>query len=138
MNAFAWRDSFNIGHKELDSDHRKFFDLLNDCYLSSCLASSGRVDPDLIHRIKEYAAMHFSYEEQVMRAIGFPDFAEHEKRHRYFEERIAGLEQADTRDDLRGFESMFSFLLDWFLNHVLEEDMKYGPYVRNHGGSIER
>ncbi len=131
MSAFVWKETFNIGHKEIDGDHRKFFDLLNECYLGSCSPGSGTVDPDLIHRLKEYAAMHFSYEEQVMRASGFPDLAAHERRHRYFEERIAELE-LHSMDSAPRFESMFSFLLDWFQNHVLEEDMQFAPYVRTH------
>lgn len=137
MSPFVWKDSFSIGNKELDSDHRKFLELLNDCYMGACDPGTGRIDPDLILRIKEFAAMHFSYEEEVMRSSGYPGFAQHEKQHRYFEEQVTELEQIHNRDGDQRFESMFSFLLDWFVNHILEEDMKFAPFIKNHGESIE-
>lgn len=135
MDAFEWKESYNVGHKELDSDHRKFFELLHDCYLDSCSYGSERIDPDIIRRIKTYAAMHFSYEEEVMRTCGYPDFEHHEKLHREFEKKISELEINNNIEQIDGdqkIESMSSFLRNWFLKHILEEDMKYASYVKNH------
>ena len=130
MNAFEWKDMFNIGHKELDSDHRKYFDLLNECYMSSCAPGSAKANTDLLRRDKSYAAMHFSYEEEVLRASGYPDYERHEKLHRSFEEHLAELENVNEITGEHKYESMFSFLLEWFQKHILEEDRKCIPYLK--------
>lgn len=129
MSEFEWQDAYNVGHKELDSDHRKFFELLQDCYKHSCVPGTGRIDPEFLRKIKAYAAMHFSYEEEVLRAIGYPGYEYHEKQHRYFEEHIAEFEKNNDGDE--EFVSMFSFLLTWFQKHIIEEDRKYAPYLKS-------
>lgn len=133
MGDFKWDESFDLGHKEIDSDHRKFLELLHDCYLDSCSFGNERVDPLIIRKIKTYMARHFSYEEEVMRSCGYPDLERHAKLHRYFEEKVSELEMCKKIAGDHRTESMSSFLRDWFLKHVLEEDKKYALYLKNHG-----
>lgn len=130
MKASKWEEELNVGNDELDSDHRMFFELLQDCYNDSCTLGNDRIDPDIIRRIKKYALMHFSYEEEVMRSSGYPDYERHEKLHRYFEEKVAELETSN-KDPNNPLESMSSFLRDWFLKHIMEEDKKYAPYLQS-------
>jgi hypothetical protein len=43
MGAFEWKESFNIGHNAIDDDHRKFFELLHDCYQDHCSFGNERI-----------------------------------------------------------------------------------------------
>lgn len=119
-----------MGNEELDSDHRMFFELLHDCCLHSAVDGRDRIDPEIFHKIRQYMTRHFSYEEQVMRDRGYPGYLDHEKLHRYFEEKVLEFERIIPNSP-QNQEQMASFLRDWFVKHIKEEDRKYAPYVHD-------
>jgi len=129
MNPSIWKATYSVGNKELDSDHQTLFDLLHDCYLNFSAINNEQVNPDIIGKLKNYAARHFSYEEAIMLSTGYPDFVRHEQQHRYFENKVTELGNISKEDGMLQFESMLFFLKDWFTKHILEEDKKYTAYI---------
>lgn len=130
MDSLFWKSSFCLGDEEIDREHRKFLDLLNDCCLAARGQIHGKIDPILVHKLKAYAAMHFSYEEDLMRTMGYPDLERHQLQHRYFEEQIHELADVVAKHGERRIESIAAFLRDWFLRHILEQDKEYIPCIK--------
>jgi len=130
MSFFQWKDSFNIGNAEIDRQHRSFLEMLNEYYDSGSGSTKDHISDQLIVRIREYAAMHFLFEEQLMRESGYEGMEGQAQQHRYFESLVSDLE-ADRRegksDDLKG---VLSLLRDWFLRHILEEDKKFVSHLK--------
>jgi len=130
MNLFKWKNGFDIGIAEIDEQHRSFLDCLNDCSAQIVSEKKASIDQGLIDRLRAYAAMHFRFEENLMVAKGYPEIEQHRKMHEYFESQVAELEASITNQRGRSIESVLSFLRDWFLNHIIEQDKKYAPYVK--------
>ena len=130
MDSFKWKDGFNIGITEIDEQHRSFLDCLNDCYSQISSEKRTSIDQSLIDRLSAYAAMHFRFEESLMEAKGYPEIAQQRKMHKYFESQVAELEASLSKQGGRSMESVLSFLRDWFLNHIIEQDKKFASYVR--------
>jgi hemerythrin-like metal-binding protein len=130
MAFFQWKDGFNIGNAEIDRQHRSFLEMLNEYYDSGSGGTKDNIGDQLIVKIREYAAMHFRFEEQLMQAAGYRETEHQQKMHRYFESLVSTLE-ADHRegktDDLK---RVLSLLKDWFLRHILEEDRKFVPHIK--------
>jgi hemerythrin len=131
MEFFKWKESFNIGVEEIDRQHRSFLENLNACYEHLLEGKQSTPDFDLITRLKDYAATHFRYEEDLLHSSGFPQIKQHETQHRFFELQVAELEVARSGEKERATESILPFLRDWFLNHILQQDKKIVHYLRS-------
>ena len=130
MDFYKWKDSFNIRIADIDQQHRSFLELLNACHRQ--ISSGKRVGSDakVFDRLKAYATTHFRFEESLMQSIGFPEIEQHKKQHTYFESQVVELETAHYEGNDRTTESLLSFLINWFLKHILEQDKNYAPYVK--------
>ena len=130
MAFFEWKDKFNVGIDDIDSQHRTFVRYLNDCYHQVSVEKKTEIAPELIERLKAYAAKHFRFEEEMMRSRKYPDLATHKEQHRYFEERVLELETTRSADSGSTSKNALSFLRDWLLEHILDQDRKYVPYIK--------
>ncbi len=130
MDLYKWKDSFNIRIADIDQQHRSFLELLNACHRQISGGKRVGSDAKIFDRLKEYAAMHFRFEESLMQSIGFPEIEQHKKQHTYFESQVVELETAHYEGNDRTAESLLSFLRTWFLEHILEQDKNYAPYVK--------
>lgn len=129
MEFFKWKESFNIGMEELDLQHRTFLEYLNECY-TLAYRNHGGVDSDMIAKLRQYATMHFHREEELLRFVSYEDMERQEEQHRYFEKQILALEAELTAAKPRNVESVFVFLREWFLKHILVEDKRFVPLVK--------
>lgn len=129
MEFFRWKESFNVGLEEIDLQHRGFLELLNDCYLKVSCSDRSAVDPEMTARLREYATRHFRFEEELMRFRSYPDMLHQQQQHILFESMILELEAGQASGKSRSIESVFAFLRDWFLKHILEEDKKIATFV---------
>jgi hemerythrin-like metal-binding protein len=130
MVFFQWKDSFNIGSPEIDRQHRSFLEMLNEYYDSTSGGTKDNIGRELIQKLKNYAAMHFRYEEDLMQSMGYKDVEKQREQHRYFESLVSDLESAPSSGRTEALKSSLSFLRDWFLSHILEEDRKFIPHIK--------
>jgi len=128
MEFFTWKESFKVGIDELDRQHRTFLDYLNECY--EHVSAHAGLDPDMIEKLKRYAAVHFKREEELLRFSSYSDMESQEKQHIYFESKIRELEAALKTGKSKSIESVFEFMRDWFLNHILQEDKKFVKLIK--------
>jgi hemerythrin len=129
MAFFIWKDSFNMGIEEIDRQHRNFLEMLNEYYEAVSLAKTATLDHELVNKLKSYVSMHFDYEVNMLKNTGYIETEQQLKEHNYFESRISELQSSQVQGNAESLNSTFSFLRDWFLNHILESDRKYVPYV---------
>lgn len=122
---FPWNKNFEIGIAEIDEQHRKLVDLLNQ--LASHLAY-GSDTPEMTRvfdELADYALYHFKTEEAIWRQY-MPDDempTEHEQTHRDFVTEVLKLKSDQMslpRDEL--VDEIISFLTHWLAFHILESD----------------
>lgn len=122
MAGFVWKNAFNIGVTEIDDQHRHFMVCLNAC-------SDNKIGKEesleFIQELRDYAAKHFALEEKLMCSVDYIDLKTHVMQHKYFEERVAELETAVIGGENEKVNNLVTFMLDWFVKHILEEDSKY-------------
>ncbi len=125
MDQFVWKPSFEIGIEKIDQEHKRLLTHLNKGI------ANQNITNDIFDELKKYAEFHFSDEENLMDRIGYPGLVMHQKGHRMFESRVEQLEEAVNNGDGKAILLLVSFLRDWFLEHVLAEDMGFANYVRD-------
>lgn len=129
--TIEWDNSLETGVAEVDEDHRNLVRLINelDAMLSQGVdtARFGAVIDTLI----DYAENHFRREEEMLERLGYPDIVIHAESHAGFAHRLGAMVAgciiepgpdsiARLRDHLRS----------WLIDHILLEDMRYAPFVR--------
>ncbi|WP_322797735.1 hemerythrin family protein [Thermoflexus sp.] len=118
------------GIPEMDEQHRKLVDLLNEVYELSAQGKREEAREKLISGIISYVHFHFDAEEEFMSRVGFPECELHKQIHANFRKQmLAWAEEAKEGDEqaLRGIAAM---IWAWFLRHIGVRDRAYGEYCR--------
>ena len=82
----SWSNSYSLGIKVIDDQHKKLLDIVNDLYNHSNdnPDEEGEYFKSVIGQAVEYIKTHFAEEEKFMIATKFPDYDHHKKAHNSF------------------------------------------------------
>jgi len=61
MNKITWKDEYSIGHEEIDDQHKKIVELINELDESD----SPEITTSIISKVNGYVRHHLDYEEQL-------------------------------------------------------------------------
>ncbi|MEF2230847.1 MAG: bacteriohemerythrin [Pseudodesulfovibrio sp.] len=126
MPLMNWDEIMSVGVEELDAQHRKLIDLINDAYEALQKHDEHRMS-ELIDKMRDYAKVHFATEEQYLARCGFPHIEAHKVQHFQFNRTVAQFrEQQFVTTNL---SKIFVFLSRWLATHILESDKEYVPYL---------
>lgn len=135
MSFYEWSKSMSVGVESIDSDHKALIDLINRLHQAVSGEKNGRSPDDIIDTLIAYSEIHFSREEKVMQACGFPGFAAHQEEHVDFTERVYEIREKFVADDVSPItENLLDYLKGWLNAHILIQDMAYKPYIAGHSG----
>jgi hemerythrin len=128
MSTFEWKTDFCTGIEEMDKHHKMFFNYLNELEKTAGGSKGKEVIDRGIKQVENYIKYHFAEEENLLRVTGSPDYAYQKKQHDFFALQIEELKDRFYKGDQTIPVSTLVFLKDWFLNHILETDKKYGSH----------
>jgi hemerythrin len=125
MELFKWHNTYSVNNEELDTHHKRLFNILNKLY-ENCMSTdlTNKLDT-IVEELVSYSNDHFSAEEQHMREIGYKDIDKQISEHRSFTQRALQLKNVTDKNDLVLTKELIVFLGSWILKHVMEEDKKY-------------
>lgn len=141
IDIFPWNHNFDTGVAEIDDQHRKLVQILND--LAGCIAFNvdyievGKIIDSLV----EYTAFHFTYEEGLWDKYlsDDPGVTDHKKVHQEF---INEVKKFQARQKIAAVEvlaeEILGFLTKWLAAHILESDrfLAYKVMAVREGNSL--
>jgi len=122
----VWKDDYSVNDESLDTQHKQIIAIINELYTAMQKGVDYEVVKPLLDRLVQYTINHFRYEEKILLARQYPDFAQHKILHdKMRQQTIAWRENANivTGQDL------LVLLRDWWCNHIQDQDKKYSPYM---------
>ncbi|CAA7612016.1 putative Bacteriohemerythrin [Magnetospirillum sp. LM-5] len=123
----VWSQGFDIGHADIDDDHRVVVDIinnLNDSHGDAALVSWA------LSGLDRYVRRHFAREEALMRAGQYPDLEAHIALHGEFRRQIIELRDRWEHKRVPVIEAETLLILaHWWMTHIRHEDPKYVPWV---------
>ncbi len=128
-SQFKWKNDFSVGIKELDDQHKSFFDILNRLGEVAGGNKGMEVVGPVLRELIEYSRHHFTEEENWLKVIGYPGLQYQEQQHEFFISQVADLQGRYSKGDANIPLSTVEFLRDWLLSHILESDKKYGTFM---------
>lgn len=135
-NYLPWKDEYRTGIKSVDSQHQQLFQIINDLIGAiHDTNSSKEVLNKAIQKMTEYAEFHFKHEEEIFRAYQYPSADDHHQKHELFKKTVQDLfEKNQTQEMMK--TAVLAILKDWWLKHILVEDMTYAPFIKSKGEKI--
>jgi len=131
-NHVEWSDSYSMGVKLIDDQHKGLLDFVNDLFNHA----TGKEDEErayfseVIQQAVQYIKIHFQAEEKLMIGTKFPGYAEHKKVHDEFTLTVVKSVKDYESGKRLVLEKFAYFLKDWVLTHVAVMDRQYADYFR--------
>jgi len=129
----VWSAAVSIHVARMDRHHMKLIEIANAVVDNLAVDGDRKSLESVIDALVDYAAYHFDAEEKLMVSYGYPGFEEHRRKHlellrqvsEYRDQMISG-----TIPDQTAFQRFFEA---WLVEHILEEDHKYGAFLNSKG-----
>jgi hemerythrin-like metal-binding protein len=134
MKVCEWNSDYSVGINELDSHHKKLFDILEGLFT---LMREGAEDKPIIKVLDEfldYTHYHFDEEEKIMSKMGYPDIEQHKRLHRELIQTLKEF-QSSAQNGMAIFVAtkVANTGMEWLKNHILTVDHKYYDYMKKQG-----
>ncbi|MBN2695752.1 hemerythrin family protein [bacterium] len=126
----GWDFQYETGIKVIDSQHKRLVLLVNELHEAIVVGKTQSILESVFQTLMDYTAKHFSDEERLMLIYDYPEFKEHKDHHEsliremeglFFQFRMGELPVASLK--------VKKFLLNWVLEHIMDDDMRYVEYV---------
>jgi len=136
MAKLVWVDELDTGIPEIDRQHRRIVDYINE--LDAVRHTHNLEDlRQVIGDLVEYTLSHFVFEETLFEDAGYTFSGPHKKVHQIFTRRVNDLqERFDLGEDVT--EELHGMLARWLFNHIRNEDHCYVEVVREYLQGLQR
>lgn len=136
VNRLVWRPDLEIGHDEIDAQHRQMFETITRLMEIICHDQGETVFFESAAALKRLAVDHVKTEEAVMCQINYPGYAAHKQLHQKYKENYDQfyrlVEQEGYQPKERGLNLLLRIqhlLAEWFVSHVSDADKDIINYL---------
>ena len=131
METIEWNESYSVGVKELDEEHKQLFRIINALFEAPDTHMDLQRISELLADMREYASVHFETEEKYMSECRYPDIANHIRAHQRYRDKVNNIRPQSLTENPEQFEKIIQFLYEWLAGHILSCDKKYALLVSN-------
>jgi len=122
-----WSDEYTLKIPEMDKEHKELSRIINCLHESMLTNRNCEVVNKIADELISFTGKHFFDQEKMMLSDAFPEAnfhkASYDKLLRQLKELLKDI-CTDVKRDIKKTAS----LDDWFVDHLLVEDKKYGLY----------
>lgn len=133
MPLVVWDNSFSVNVSEIDLQHQKLFELINNLYDGMKKGTGNEILPKIIEELFQYVEKHFSTEEKYFERFGYPETENHKLEHYNFLKKVSDFKKGYDAGEIGLTIDIITFLQDWLVKHIKGSDKKYGPFFNEHG-----
>jgi len=133
MAIISWKDEYSVGISEIDRQHHKLIDLINQLNDAMTQGKGKEILGKILADLISYTHNHFKAEEKLFDQYGYPDAEEHKIKHQKMTEKVLDLQKQFKAKKISITFEVMDFLQNWLDKHILGTDKKYGPYLNGKG-----
>jgi len=120
-NIIQWSDNMSIGVENIDKDHKKLIDLINQCINLEQQETAKSSIKEILDELLDYTDYHFKREELLMGQIGYPHITKHQQVHKLLikevKQRVNKFKQGHMV-----IQDLVEFLSAWLEDHIMGMD----------------
>ncbi len=133
MAFIEWSDTYSVGIRSIDNEHRRLVGLVNKLHDASLQGQGSATAPVVLNELASYTVSHFAHEERLFDQHGYPDTPNHKRAHSDLVKQVQDLqEKAKAGNFTVGMEVM-NFLKNWLVQHIQGTDFKYRDFLISKG-----
>lgn len=130
---FQWSQKYSVNVREIDQQHIRLFELINDLHEGMKTGKSRDVMGGILQGLVDYTNYHFSTEERYMSLHGYPGYPQHRSEHKKFVAKVLDFQKSFNAGSLLLSLDVMNFLKNWLSTHILVNDKRYGPFFNEKG-----
>lgn len=115
---FQWDPSFDVKSDQINEQHKKLFELIND--LAAHKADAGK-----LKALLDYVLMHFKTEEDLFHAKHWA--ADKSAAHKAIHDKFVSDAVAATANGVD--DGVIAFVKNWLVQHIKGSDMQYAGQI---------
>ncbi len=125
-----WNQTYELGHAEIDNQHKKLVDIINDFYNAFANAEAHEKIGQIINDLVNYTVFHFTSEEEIFIDSAYPEKETHLKTHKSFVDKLKDYHREIKEGNMTTTYDLMTFLRDWLVNHIMGTDKGYIMYLK--------
>jgi hemerythrin len=129
----VWDDANNTGIDQLDEDHKKLLNMINNLRSSTLCNTGEEFERRTLQELVDYTESHFVREEQLMQEYGYPDYEGHKAQHDQMAQYVAGFVKRYDEQGNKVLPDVMDHLTRWLIQHINGTDMKYADFFKQEG-----
>ena len=130
--AIQWRDSYAIGIKEIDDQHKQLFDAIDKLFIA-CAEGKGKQEVgNTLLFLEDYTKVHFSDEQQLHIKYNYPERLAHKAVHENFLKHLVKLKQQFEEEGagVLFVSTVNKTVLEWLIKHIGNLDKAFAAFVK--------
>lgn len=132
-DLIVWKDEYSVQVEELDDQHLIFISLLNLLYRSVCDGDEQQYLKKILDDLFLFTEEHFETEENYFDQFYYERSEIHKQKHQELRIELDNFRERYKEEKLDGSCELFTFLVNWFIDHLLNEDHLYIECFKKHG-----
>lgn len=132
MNEIEWDESYSVKNQAIDDQHKAWiaiFNRLHNAILSDEKKGCETIGADALKAMLDYTEHHFTFEEEYLGKINYPELVAHRRLHRDFSSQIYQYNEEICQGVLILNTQIIKIIKNWLVDHIREEDKKYSVYA---------
>jgi hemerythrin len=125
-----WLESYSLGVKNLDDDHKRLFQMQENLKNTECKSIEKEEFRKVLHEIRFYLKEHFMAEEKFMRNAHYKDFSSHKDKHESIVLAFGEIIRSTKKMDIICIK-VKKFVNKIIIEHIIHEDVKLNQLLNN-------
>ena len=119
MPLITWNEDLSVGVKDLDDDHKRLFNMINELHDAIMLGRARDVLGGVLDGMVTYTQTHFAREEQLFAQTGYRGRTAHKKEHDHMAMRVKNLQSRyNSGEPLALSLETIDLLKTWLVMHI--------------------
>lgn len=133
-DLIEWKSEMSVGVAILDEDHKRIMKMINKLHAAMMDGSSKKIMGEILHNMIVYINLHFESEEDLFDQTGYGGAEDQKQQHAGMRAKTLSMNQKfnEAPDSVRPVEILV-FLKDWWIDHIMNKDMKYAAHLNSQG-----
>lgn len=130
MSLFEWNAEYAVGHREIDSQHKRLFQLAAELHTAMLGGKGKDALSGTLATLVSYTKHHFATEEKLMQGCHYPEYAQHKALHDQLTARVAAFQKDFAAGRTAMTIDILQFLKDWLGHHIGGTDRKIAAFLK--------
>ena len=136
MAELTWSNKYAVGIAAIDDEHKELFDAVQAFESAMTRNTEAAEIRALLRNLTAATVTHFAHEEAMMREAKYPGLTLHIVNHRHLMEKLDAFTVRFGRDGAAINRHALSFLRDWLVPHIENDDRRFGDWLKDRERSL--